>query len=171
MSLPVSQILETLVKNCGRRVHIHVANKDFLQEMIKIIGPKNDPPQVVQEKVLNMIQVRNNTTYMYVCIACSKTISLIDWKMVHSKFCVNHKLRPAFRKLNVITRKYSEITIIFVVNLQTWADAFQGSPDLKEVGKVYQDLKNKGIEFPMTDLDNMAPIHTPARVSSTLISV
>ena len=48
--------------------------------------------------------------------------------------------------------------------LQTWADAFQGSPELKEVGKVYMELKSKGIEFPMTDLDHMAPIHTPARV-------
>ena len=47
---------------------------------------------------------------------------------------------------------------------QTWADAFRGQPDLREVDKVYQDLKKKGIEFPMTDLDSLAPIHTPARV-------
>ena len=26
------------------------------------------------------------------------------------------------------------------------------------------ELKNKGIEFPMTDLDSMPPIQTPARV-------
>jgi hypothetical protein len=52
--------------------------------------------------------------------------------------------------------------------LQTWADAFRGVPELKEVEKVYQELKSKGIEFPMTDLDNMAPIHTPARVSMLL---
>ena len=48
--------------------------------------------------------------------------------------------------------------------LQTWADAFQQSPDLKEAARVYQDLKAKGIEFPMTSLDHMAPIHTPAKV-------
>ncbi len=47
---------------------------------------------------------------------------------------------------------------------QTWADAFKGQPELKEVEKQYQDLKKKGIEFPMADLDKMAPIHTPARV-------
>ncbi|KAK2169905.1 hypothetical protein LSH36_6g13051 [Paralvinella palmiformis] len=94
-------LLEACVKNCGRRLHIQIAHKDFLQEMVKIIGPKNDPPQVVQEKVLSLIQ--------------------------------------------------------------TWADAFQGIPELKEVNKVYQELRNKGIEFPATDLDNMAPIHTPAR--------
>ena len=49
---------------------------------------------------------------------------------------------------------------------QTWADAFRGVHELKEVDKVYNDLKSKGIEFPMTDLDSLAPIHTPARVSS-----
>ena len=54
----------------------------------------------------------------------------------------------------------------FAVALQTWADAFRGVPELKEVEKVYQELKSKGIEFPMTDLDNMVPIHTPARVST-----
>ncbi|BFZ02687.1 hypothetical protein BsWGS_05725 [Bradybaena similaris] len=93
--------IEACVKNCGRRFHVQVANKDFLHDLIKIIGPKNDPPQIVQEKVLSMIQ--------------------------------------------------------------TWADAFRGNLELKEVEKVYLELKQKGIEFPMTNLDNLAPIHTPAR--------
>lgn len=99
-------VLETCVKNCGTRFHLQIAHKDFLQEMVKIIGPKNDPPTVVQDKVLSLIQ--------------------------------------------------------------TWADAFQGQPELKEVGKMYQELKNKGIDFPMTDLDAMAPIHTPARSGNTM---
>ncbi|XP_013401561.1 TOM1-like protein 2 isoform X2 [Lingula anatina] len=94
-------VLETCVKNCGKRFHILVANKDFLHELVKIIGPKNDPPTVIQEKILSLIQ--------------------------------------------------------------TWSDAFKGAVELKEVEKVYQELKSKGIEFPMTDLDSMAPIHTPAR--------
>ncbi|XP_076448531.1 target of Myb1 membrane trafficking protein-like isoform X3 [Babylonia areolata] len=95
--------LETCVKNCGWRFHVCVATKDFLQELVKVIGPKHDPPQAVQEKVLQLIQ--------------------------------------------------------------TWADAFRGTPQLKEMEKTYQELKSKGIEFPMTDLDNMAPIHTPARTA------
>ena len=33
------------------------------------------------------------------------------------------------------------------------------------------ELKSKGIEFPMTDLDHMAPIHTPARVSVPLFDL
>lgn len=65
-------------------------------------GPKNDPPSIVQEKVLNLIQ--------------------------------------------------------------SWADAFHNQPELSAVVQIYNDLRKKGIEFPMTDLDMMAPIHTPRKV-------
>ena len=51
------------------------------------------------------------------------------------------------------------------VRIQTWADAFRGEPELKEFVAVYEELKEKGCEFPMTDLDNIPPIHTPARVT------
>ncbi|XP_072396413.1 TOM1-like protein 2 isoform X2 [Diabrotica undecimpunctata] len=99
-------ILETCVKNCGKRFHVLVCNKDFIQELVKLIGPKNDPPTAVQEKVLSLIQ--------------------------------------------------------------SWASAFQNQPDMSGVIAVYQDLLAKGIEFPPTDLDSLAPIHTPKKsVSST----
>ncbi|XP_055376850.1 TOM1-like protein 2 isoform X2 [Condylostylus longicornis] len=94
-------VLETCVKNCGKAFHVLVANKEFIQELVKIIGPKNDPPKAVQEKVLNLIQV--------------------------------------------------------------WADAFKNQPDLNGVVQVYQELKNKGIEFPVNDVESMAPIYTPQR--------
>ncbi|XP_059227032.1 TOM1-like protein 2 isoform X2 [Stomoxys calcitrans] len=94
-------VLETCVKNCGKAFHVLVAQKDFIQELVKLIGPKNDPPFVVQEKVLNLIQI--------------------------------------------------------------WADAFKNQPDLNGVTQMYMELKNKGIEFPQTDIENMAPIYTPQR--------
>lgn len=94
-------VLETCVKNCGKAFHVLVANKEFVQELVKLIGPKNDPPPIVQEKVLSLIQI--------------------------------------------------------------WADAFRSQPDLNGVVQVYQELKNKGIEFPATDLDSLAPIYTPQR--------
>ncbi|XP_037369559.1 target of Myb1 membrane trafficking protein isoform X1 [Talpa occidentalis] len=51
-----------------------------------------------------------------------------------------------------------------VLNLiQSWADAFRSSPDLTGVVTVYEDLRRKGLEFPMTDLDMLSPIHTPQR--------
>ncbi|XP_063234919.1 TOM1-like protein 2 isoform X2 [Bacillus rossius redtenbacheri] len=94
-------VLETCVKNCGKRFHVLACNKEFVQELVKLIGPKNDPPTAVQEKVLSLIQC--------------------------------------------------------------WADAFRHQVELAGVVQVYSDLKQKGIEFPMTDLDTMAPIHTPQR--------
>ncbi|CAH0729932.1 unnamed protein product, partial [Brenthis ino] len=94
-------VLETCVKNCGKSFHMLVCNKEFITELVKLIGPKNDPPTVVQEKVLSLIQC--------------------------------------------------------------WADAFQNQPELQGVGQVYNELRTKGVEFPMTDLDAMAPIFTPQR--------
>uniref|UniRef100_A0A8D9BS35 TOM1-like protein 2 n=1 Tax=Cacopsylla melanoneura TaxID=428564 RepID=A0A8D9BS35_9HEMI len=94
-------VLETCVKNCNKRFHVLVCSKDFIQELYKLIGPKNEPPIIVQEKVLSLIQ--------------------------------------------------------------SWADAFKDIPNLEGVNQVYQELRTKGIEFPMTDLDAMAPIITPKK--------
>ncbi|KAG0713561.1 TOM1-like protein 2 [Chionoecetes opilio] len=49
-------VLEACVKNCGKRLHVHACSKDFVQELVKLIGPKNEPPTSVQEKVLSLIQ-------------------------------------------------------------------------------------------------------------------
>ncbi|XP_034045386.1 TOM1-like protein 2 isoform X4 [Thalassophryne amazonica] len=95
-------VLETCVKNCGHRFHVQVANRDFIDGvMVKIISPKANPPTIVQDKVLSLIQA--------------------------------------------------------------WADAFRSSPDLTGVVHIYEELKRKGIEFPMADLDALSPIHTPQR--------
>ncbi|XP_042527348.1 TOM1-like protein 2 isoform X4 [Dipodomys spectabilis] len=97
-------VLETCVKNCGHRFHILVANRDFIDSvLVKIISPKNNPPTIVQDKVLALIQA--------------------------------------------------------------WADAFRSSPDLTGVVHIYEELKRKGIEFPMADLDALSPIHTPQRIA------
>lgn len=51
-------VLETCVKNCDQRFKALVCQKDFANELVKLIGPKFDAPQVVQERVLSLIQVR-----------------------------------------------------------------------------------------------------------------
>ncbi|KAM6965781.1 TOM1-like protein 2 isoform 3-T3 [Tautogolabrus adspersus] len=95
-------VLETCVKNCGHRFHVQVANRDFIDGvLVKIISPKTNPPTIVQDKVLSLIQA--------------------------------------------------------------WADAFRSSPDLTGVVQIYEELKRKGIEYPMADLDALSPIHTPQR--------
>ncbi|RWS22602.1 TOM1-like protein 2 isoform X1 [Leptotrombidium deliense] len=94
-------ILETCVKNCGKRFHLLVTNKDFIQDLFKIIGPKYDPPSAVQEKVLSLIQI--------------------------------------------------------------WADTFRGQSEFSGVTQAYNELKQKGIEFPATSSEAVVPIHTPQR--------
>ncbi|XP_018617593.1 TOM1-like protein 2 isoform X1 [Scleropages formosus] len=50
-------VLETCVKNCGHRFHVLVASRDFIDGvLVKIISPKSNPPTIVQEKVLALIQ-------------------------------------------------------------------------------------------------------------------
>ncbi|KAJ8245982.1 hypothetical protein GJAV_G00262400 [Gymnothorax javanicus] len=50
-------VLETCVKNCGHRFHILVTNRDFIDGvLVKIISPKTNPPAIVQDKVLSLIQ-------------------------------------------------------------------------------------------------------------------
>lgn len=94
-------VLETCVKNCGKRFHSLACSRDFVQELVQLIGPKNEPPTAVQEKVLSLIQ--------------------------------------------------------------TWAETFRHQPHTQGVVRVYQELKVRGIQFPMTDLDALAPIITPER--------
>ena len=99
-------MLETCVKNCGKRFHVLACSREFIQELVKLIGPKNEPPTEIQEKVLNLIQ--------------------------------------------------------------TWAETFKLQPYTQGVVQIYQELKTKGIEFPPTDLESMAPIITPERVNTKL---
>ncbi|CAD5221983.1 unnamed protein product [Bursaphelenchus xylophilus] len=98
-------ILETCVKNCDQRFKALVCQKEFINELVRMIGAKYDAPQAVQERVLELIQ--------------------------------------------------------------SWADAFRGNPALVGVCEVYDELRAKGVEFPATDFDKMAPIITPKRTVFT----
>lgn len=49
-------VLETCVSNCSRRFHVQVMTKDFIQDLVKLIGPKNNPPIELQERVLRLIE-------------------------------------------------------------------------------------------------------------------
>lgn len=49
--------------------------------------------------------------------------------------------------------------------IQVWAETFRNQPELQGVVQSYQELKNKGIEFPAPELESVVPIYTPQRVS------
>jgi hypothetical protein len=44
------------VKNCGARFHTRIAQKDFLKDLVNIINPKYNPPTIVRERILGLIQ-------------------------------------------------------------------------------------------------------------------
>ncbi|KAJ1278945.1 hypothetical protein BS78_04G117500 [Paspalum vaginatum] len=46
-------LLETMIKNCGDIVHMHIAERDILHEMVKIVKKRND--YHVKEKILTLI--------------------------------------------------------------------------------------------------------------------
>lgn len=53
------------MKNCGHRFHVQVANRDFIDGvLVKIISPKANPPTIVQDKVLSLIQVLEHSLYL-----------------------------------------------------------------------------------------------------------
>ncbi|XP_040830458.1 TOM1-like protein 2 isoform X8 [Ochotona curzoniae] len=76
-------VLETCVKNCGHRFHILVANRDFVDSvLVKIISPKNNPPTIVQDKVLALIQIARLRSELDVVRGNTKVMSEMLTEMV-----------------------------------------------------------------------------------------
>uniref|UniRef100_A0A3B3IH36 Target of myb1 membrane trafficking protein n=1 Tax=Oryzias latipes TaxID=8090 RepID=A0A3B3IH36_ORYLA len=50
--------------------------------------------------------------------------------------------------------------------IQAWADAFRSSPDLTGVVSVYEDLRRKGLEFPVTPQEGYMPVQTTKKTLS-----
>ncbi|XP_062507423.1 TOM1-like protein 2 [Corticium candelabrum] len=49
-------VLETCVKNCGKRFHVRVAEKEFVAELGKLVSPRANVPTIVQHKLLGLVQ-------------------------------------------------------------------------------------------------------------------
>lgn len=61
----ISQVLEACVKNCGHRFHVLVSTRDFVEVvLVRTILPRNDPPLVIHDRILSIIQVRISTIWM-----------------------------------------------------------------------------------------------------------
>eukprot|EP00850_Spirogloea_muscicola_P009820 SM000056S17938 [mRNA] locus=s56:241113:246286:+ [translate_table: standard] len=91
-------VLETMVKNCGDYVHMQVAEKDILHEMVRLVKKRAD------------MQVRD------------KVLELLD----------------------------------------SWQEAFGGPGGrYPQYWSAYDELRRAGIEFPVRDPDQAAPVFTP----------
>uniref|UniRef100_A0A3Q2QIN7 Target of myb1 membrane trafficking protein n=1 Tax=Fundulus heteroclitus TaxID=8078 RepID=A0A3Q2QIN7_FUNHE len=130
-------VLETCVKNCGYRFHILVTTRDFIEGvLVRAIIPRNNPPQALHDRVLAIIQV-------------------------------GLKLRRGETKSSgpALVASLSVGNLWFSL-VKAWADAFRSSPDLTGVVSVYEDLRRKGLEFPVAQLDGYLPGQAPKKVQA-----
>jgi hypothetical protein len=112
---------------------------------------------------LNESVNKNPQTIMYtltVLEACVKNCGGIFATMV----CKDDFLEELIKLIKKETPPAVQEKVLSLI--QSWADAFRGAPECVDVVNRYEDLKKRGIEFPATDLDAMAPIITPKRVCS-----
>jgi hypothetical protein len=103
---------------------------------------------------------KNPLTIMYtltVLEACVKNCGGVFAAMV----CKQEFLEELIKLIKKETPPAVQEKVLSLI--QSWADAFRGAPECIDVVNCYEDLKKRGIEFPPTDLDALAPIITPKR--------
>lgn len=52
----ILSLIDTCVNNCDYRFHAMIMTKDLIQDLVKLIGPKNNPPIELQDRVLCLIE-------------------------------------------------------------------------------------------------------------------
>ncbi|XP_045728590.1 target of Myb1 membrane trafficking protein isoform X2 [Mirounga angustirostris] len=122
-------------------------------------GPK-DAFRAVKKRIVgnkNFHEVMLALTVLETCVKnCGHRFHLL---VASQDFVEGVLVRTILPKNNPPTVVHDKVLHL----IQSWADAFRSSPDLTGVVAVYEDLRRKGLEFPMTDLDMLSPIHTPQR--------
>ncbi|XP_035956104.2 target of Myb1 membrane trafficking protein isoform X2 [Halichoerus grypus] len=122
-------------------------------------GPK-DAFRAVKKRIVgnkNFHEVMLALTVLETCVKnCGHRFHLL---VASQDFVEGVLVRTILPKNNPPTIVHDKVLHL----IQSWADAFRSSPDLTGVVAVYEDLRRKGLEFPMTDLDMLSPIHTPQR--------
>ncbi|XP_062243949.1 target of Myb1 membrane trafficking protein-like isoform X2 [Platichthys flesus] len=122
-------------------------------------GPK-DAVKALKKRIVGNKNFREIMLALTVLEACVKNCGHRFHVLVASQEFVEGVLvRSILPKYNPPTALHDRILSL----IQSWADAFRSSPSLAGVVTVYDDLRRRGLEFPMTDLDALSPIHTPNR--------
>ncbi|XP_068177858.1 target of Myb1 membrane trafficking protein-like isoform X2 [Antennarius striatus] len=122
-------------------------------------GPR-DSVKALKKRIIGNTNVREVMLSLTVLEACVKNCGHRFHVLVASQEFVEGVLvRSILPKYNPPSSLHDRVLSL----IQSWADAFRNSPSLAGVVSVYDDLKRRGLEFPMTDLDSLSPIHTPNR--------
>ncbi|XP_073332597.1 target of Myb1 membrane trafficking protein-like isoform X2 [Pagrus major] len=122
-------------------------------------GPR-DSVKAIKKRIVGNKNFREIMLALTVLEACVKNCGHRFHVLVASQEFVEGVLvRSILPKNNPPTALHDRVLSL----IQSWADAFRSSPSLSGVVYVYDDLRRRGLEFPMTDLDALSPIHTPNR--------
>ncbi|XP_020496976.1 target of Myb1 membrane trafficking protein isoform X1 [Labrus bergylta] len=122
-------------------------------------GPR-DAVKAIKKRIVGNNNFREIMLSLTVLEACVKNCGHRFQVLVASQEFVEGVLvRSILPKYNPPTALHDRVLSL----IQSWADAFRSSPSLVGVVYVYDDLRRRGLEFPMTDLDALSPIHTPNR--------
>ncbi|XP_029950873.1 target of Myb protein 1 [Salarias fasciatus] len=122
-------------------------------------GPR-DAVKAIKKRIVGNKNFREIMLALTVLEACVKNCGHRFHVLVASQDFVEGVLvRSILPKYNPPTALHDRVLSL----IQSWADAFRSSPSLSGVVHVYDDLRKRGLEFPMTDLDALSPIHTPNR--------
>lgn len=122
-------------------------------------GPR-DAVKAIKKKIVGNKNFREIMLALTVLETCVKNCGHRFHVLVASQEFVEGVLvRSILPKYNPPTALHDRVLSL----IQSWADAFRSSPSLAGVVHVYDDLRRRGLEFPMTDLDALSPILTPNR--------
>nr|XP_040041782.1 target of Myb protein 1-like isoform X1 [Gasterosteus aculeatus aculeatus] len=122
-------------------------------------GPR-DAVKAIKKRIVGNKNFREIMLALTVLEACVKNCGHRLHVLVASQeFIEGVLVRAILPKYNPPTALHDRVLSL----IQSWADAFRSSPSLAGVVCVYDDLRRRGLEFPMTDLDALSPIHTPNR--------
>ncbi|KAL6110552.1 tom1 [Pungitius sinensis] len=122
-------------------------------------GPR-DAIKAIKKRIVGNKNFREIMLALTVLEACVKNCGHRFHVLVASQeFIEGVLVRAILPKYNPPTALHDRVLSL----IQSWADAFRSSPSLTGVVCVYDDLRRRGLEFPMTDLDALSPIHTPNR--------
>ncbi|RXN19978.1 target of Myb 1-like isoform X1 [Labeo rohita] len=125
-------------------------------------GPK-DAVRAIKKRILGNRNFKEVMLTLSVLEACVKNCGHRFHIYVSTRDFVENVLVQTILPKNNAPMVLQDRVLIMI---QAWSDAFRSSPDLTGVVTVYEDLRRKGVEFPMTELNGSSPIHTPNRMKT-----
>lgn len=158
-STPVGQRIERATTGSSRS-----EDWGLIMDICDIINETEDGPRdavkAIKKRIVGSKHFGEIMSALTVLEACVKNCGHRFHVLVASQDFVEGVLvRCILPKYNPPTALQDRILSL----IQSWADAFRSAPSLSGVVHVYDDLRRRGLEFPMTDLDALSPIHTPTR--------